>query len=67
MSGWTVLVVDDNVAERVLADQPGLPIVLFTAVLDDATQQAADELGIAACITQDDLQQLPDTLTSLLG
>jgi len=42
MSGWTVLVVDDNVAERVLADQPGLPIVLFTAVLDDATQQAAD-------------------------
>ena len=55
-----------EVAERIRGEQPDLPIVLFTAFLDQSIRRAAEQLGIAACLTQDDLQRLPELLSSIL-
>ena len=56
-----------DVASRVLGEQPTLPIVLFTAFLDDSLRRQAADVGVTACITQDDLQRLPDLLGELLA
>jgi len=61
--------VDDGfeVAARILAEQPDLPVVLYTAYLTDEIQNHAAELGVAACLTQDELTRLPALLGDVLG
>jgi CheY-like chemotaxis protein len=68
-----VLVLDNHmqvmtgleVAERVLADHPGLPIILFSAFLSSDVQTRAEELGISACLAKGDYDQLPSLINRL--
>ena len=56
----------EDVAAPILAVRPDQPIVLFTGFLDAAIRQRATELGLAACLTQDDLRRLPEVIDGLL-
>lgn len=49
-------------AERILAEDPGQAIVLFSSFLDDAVRARADQLGIRSCLSKDDLDDLPRAL-----
>jgi DNA-binding NarL/FixJ family response regulator len=51
-----------DVAEMLLREDPGLPIVLFSAYLDDAAIERAQALGIRACISKDQVARLPELL-----
>jgi CheY-like chemotaxis protein len=56
-----------DVAERILAEEPGQIIVLFTAHRDDRLVRRAAELGVRACLAKTDLGRLRATLLVLLG
>ncbi len=49
-----------EVAEQILAEAPDTVVVLFSAHLDDITRDRAEELGIAACVSKDDVLDLPN-------
>jgi DNA-binding NarL/FixJ family response regulator len=51
-----------DVAAEILAEQPEQSIILFSAYLDDETVLRADALGIRACLSKDDYDQLPAAL-----
>jgi len=51
-----------EVAEYILHQDPTMPIVLFSAYLDDATVTAAEHLGIRACVDKDQLIRIPELL-----
>jgi DNA-binding NarL/FixJ family response regulator len=55
-----------EVAERVLAEDPGQLIVLFTAHRDEALARRAAELGVRACVRKTDVGRLRPTLLALL-
>ena len=52
-------------AERILAQDPDQPIILFSAYLDNDTLDRARELGIRTCLAKTDVDQLPDALWQL--
>ena len=54
-----------EVCRRILAEQPDLPVVLFTAFLDDQLRRDAKALGVRACLSKDDVHRLPETLWSI--
>jgi DNA-binding NarL/FixJ family response regulator len=54
-------------AEALLAEAPDLPIVLFSAYMDDATTRRAGEIGVRACVRKDDMRSLLRTLRELTG
>jgi CheY-like chemotaxis protein len=54
-----------EVAEQILAERPGQLIVLYSAFLDDQVRAEAHEIGIATCVSKDDLEQLPAVIQSL--
>ncbi|MCU1379682.1 MAG: Response regulator containing a CheY-like receiver domain and an DNA-binding domain [Acidimicrobiales bacterium] len=51
-----------DVAAEILAEQPDQSIILFSAYLDDETVLRADALGIRACLSKEDYDQLPAAL-----
>lgn len=51
-----------EVAERMLSEEPGQSIILFTAYLDDELLRRAGEIGIRACISKDDYDAIPEAL-----
>jgi CheY-like chemotaxis protein len=52
-------------AERILAEQPDLPILLFTAYRDDRVLRRAAGLGIRVCVSKADLNRLTVELRAL--
>ena len=54
-------------AEALLAEAPDLPIVLFSAFMDEATTNRAGELGVRACVTKGDMPALLSTLRHVTG
>ena len=51
-----------EVAAEILAEHPGQSIILFSAYLDDDTVARAGELGVRACLSKDDYDELPAAL-----
>jgi DNA-binding NarL/FixJ family response regulator len=51
-----------QVAERILAEDAGQSIILFSAYLDDALLATASAVGIRACISKDRYDDIPDAL-----
>jgi CheY-like chemotaxis protein len=54
-----------EVARRILAERPGQLIVLYSAFLDEQVRAEAHEIGIATCVSKDDLDRLPSVIQSL--
>ena len=54
-----------EVAEQILAERPGQIIVLYSAFLDDEVRAQADEIGIARCVSKEDLDRLPGVIHEL--
>jgi CheY-like chemotaxis protein len=47
------------VAQSILAEQPGQIIFLFTGLLDAAIRAEAERLGITACVSKDQVFEIP--------
>jgi DNA-binding NarL/FixJ family response regulator len=45
-------------AEKILAEAPSQMIVLFTAYADEMVKEAADRIGVRACVPKDDARKL---------
>lgn len=56
-----------DVARAILAEHPGLPILLFSAFVDDSVQADAARAGIGACLSKERLFDLPARLVELAG
>ena len=54
-----------DVAEDILRERPEQRIVLFSAFLDERIRAEAHEKGIVACLTKEDVAQLPSLLARL--
>jgi CheY-like chemotaxis protein len=54
-----------EVAEEILEERPGQLIVLYSAFLDDTVRARAAELGIARCVSKNELEQLPNVVRAL--
>jgi CheY-like chemotaxis protein len=54
-----------EVAEEILQERPGQLIVLYSAFLDDTVRARAAELGIAMCVSKNELEQLPHVVRAL--
>ena len=52
-------------AEQILEEHPNQVIVLFSAFLNDVIRNAAERIGITACISKENVFSLPETLWSL--
>jgi CheY-like chemotaxis protein len=55
-----------EVAEQMLTQHPGQVIVLFSAHIDDAIEDMAREIGIAACVSKSDVSRLSSIISALL-
>jgi two-component system response regulator YesN len=51
-----------EVAQRILAERPGQLIMLYSAFLDDEVRARAAEMGIARCVSKDELDRLPSLI-----
>lgn len=56
-----------EVARTILAEHPGLPILLFSAFVDENVQADAARVGIGACLSKERLFELPARLGELAG
>ena len=56
-----------DVARAMLAEHPGLPILLFSAFVDETVQADAALVGIGACLSKERLFDLPARLVELAG
>jgi CheY-like chemotaxis protein len=54
-----------EVAEQILAERPDQIIVLYSAYLDANVRREAKELGIARCVTKDDVDKLASIVREL--
>jgi CheY-like chemotaxis protein len=54
-----------EVAGSILSRRPGQLIVLFSAFLDDEIRAEAAAVGIAACVSKDDVYRLPEVIWAL--
>lgn len=54
-----------EVAREILRQRPDQLIVLFSAFLDDRIRAEAAQVGIAACVSKDDVHALPDVIWNL--
>jgi len=54
-----------EVAERILAEHPDQPIILFSAYLDPETTAEAKRVGIDLCLAKSDYTRLPEALWQL--
>jgi CheY-like chemotaxis protein len=55
-----------EVAERLLALRPGLPIVLCSALVDEAVRRRAEAAGIRAVLSKDELESIATTVRGLV-
>ena len=51
-----------EVAEQLLAEQPGRVIVILSAFLTDATVEEAERVGVRSCLRKDRMFELPREL-----
>ena len=51
-----------DVAEQILAEDPAAPVVLFSAFLDARTIERAERRGVRACVSKDQVKDLPALL-----
>ena len=51
-----------DIAEEILLEDPGHPVILFSAYLDVATVERATEIGIRSCLSKDRFRDLPGLL-----
>lgn len=56
-----------QVAERMLSIYPDQVIVLFSAFLDQETQDAAQALGVTACVSKTEMKRLPAIIRELMS
>lgn len=56
-----------DVARTILAEHPGLPILLFSAFVTEDVQADAARVGIGACLSKERLFELPERLVELAG
>lgn len=54
-----------EVAERLLAERPSQIIVLYSAYLDADIRARVAEVGITACVSKHELDQLPNLVRQL--
>lgn len=54
-----------EVAEQILTERPEQIIVLYSAYLDEGVRAQAAALGIARCVSKEELDQLPDLVREL--
>jgi CheY-like chemotaxis protein len=52
-------------AGMLLARQPGLPILLCSAIVDDEIRSRAAAAGIAACLSKDHFEAIPQVAVEL--
>jgi len=48
-----------EVAPLILDRRPDQTIVLFTGIVDDEVCKRAEEIGIAVCLSKEDLEEIP--------
>jgi CheY-like chemotaxis protein len=56
-----------DLAKAILADAPGQVIFLFTALVDAEIRSEAGRLGIIACVSKDQVLELPDLIRGHLS
>jgi len=56
-----------QVAEKMLSIYPDQVIVLFSAFLDQETQDAAQALGVTACVSKTEVKRLPAIIRGLMS
>ena len=54
-----------DVAKQILEERPDQLIMLYSAFLDDTVRASAAELGIALCVSKDELEELPTLIRGL--
>jgi CheY-like chemotaxis protein len=54
-----------EVAQQILSERPDQIIVLYSAYLDANVRREAKELGIARCVTKDDVDKLASIVREL--
>jgi CheY-like chemotaxis protein len=54
-------------AEQILRERPDQLIVLYSAFLDDTVRARAREVGIARCVSKNDLERLPEIVRGLVA
>jgi CheY-like chemotaxis protein len=52
-------------APMILARRPGQRIVLCSALVDDEVREKAEAAGIAACVSKDDMEDIPRIAVAL--
>ena len=52
-------------AGMLLARRPGLPILLCSAIVDDDIRSRAEAAGIAACLSKDHFEAIPQVVAEL--
>ena len=52
-------------AELILQERPDQLIVLYSAFLDEEVRAAAEAIGIARCVTKEEVEQLPSLIWEL--
>jgi DNA-binding NarL/FixJ family response regulator len=62
MPGMTGIETARAIRER----HPGIPIVLFSAYLDERLRSEASDAGIDVSLPKDDVQRIPDVLRELM-
>ncbi|MBK5306882.1 MAG: response regulator [Frankiaceae bacterium] len=53
-------------AAQMLAQSPDQLIVLYSAYLDDSVHEAAKRLGVTACVSKSELENLPTIIGDLI-
>ena len=56
-----------EIAQSILDEQPGQVILLFTAFVDAAIRADAARLGITACVSKDQVFDIPELLRAALN
>ena len=56
-----------EVAERILHDEPDQRVILFSAGLTDEIRRQAEAIGVTACLTKDEVMELPSHIAMLGG
>jgi len=54
-------------AALLLERRPGLPILLCTGIVDDEVRTRAQAAGIAACVSKDHFEAIPEIAVQLAG
>src|SRR4051794_7352660 len=52
-------------APMILARRPGQTLVLCSALVDDEVRELALAVGIAECVSKDDMEEIPDVVLRL--